>query len=180
MLWDDLEPLDERVGPAPSSVLVAVVPSLKDWERIQRERWYRIPLKRAPRQIGAEYLAFYHPGCFGDLRWSIRSYAAIQRYSLAPRRALLPEEGDHPRAGDLYYRLDLGPLQTLPHPVYSRRIRRVTFIHTDLETLSHNKIASSGRTRTPGHVPTGARSAARARSTRQAPPDGRSQQRGAA
>jgi len=135
MLWDDLEPLDERVGPAPSSVLVAVVPSLKDWERIQRERWYRIPLKRAPRQIGAEYLAFYHPGCFGDLRWSIRSYAAIQRYSLAPRRALLPEEGDHPRAGDLYYRLDLGPLQTLPHPVYSRRLRRVTFIHTDLETL---------------------------------------------
>ncbi|MFO7695999.1 MAG: hypothetical protein R6X16_02435 [Anaerolineae bacterium] len=133
-MWEDLEPLDEATPGSPG-VLVAVVPSLADWERIQREGWYRIPVQRAPRQIGAEFLAFYHPACFGELRWSIRSYAAIRRYSLATRRELLPAEPDHPRAGALYYRLELGPLQPLPHPVHSQRLRRVTFIHTDLRTL---------------------------------------------
>lgn len=133
-MWEDLEPIAEAASGSPD-VLVAVVPCLADWERIQREGWYRIPVQRAPRRIGAEFLAFYHPACFGELRWSIRSYAAIRRYSLATRLELLPQEPDHPRAGALYYRLELGPLQALPHPVTSQRLRRVTFIHTDLETL---------------------------------------------
>jgi hypothetical protein len=133
-MWEDLDPAEESASGSPG-VLVAVVPSVADWERIQREGWYRIPVQRAPRQIGAEYLAFYLPGCFGALRWSIRSYAAIRQYTLATRRDLLPGEPDHPRAAELYYRLELGPLQALPNPVISRRLRRVTFIRTDLETL---------------------------------------------
>ncbi|MGI6368433.1 MAG: hypothetical protein ACOX2L_08800 [Anaerolineae bacterium] len=133
-MWDDLD--EASTGAAsPVSVLVAVVPSLTDWERIRREGWYRIPAARAPRRIAASYLAFYLPACFGPQRWSIRHYAAIQRYSLVTRRELLPEESAHPRAGDLYYRLQLGPLQTLPHPIISQKLRRVTFIHTDLEML---------------------------------------------
>ena len=133
-MWDDLDLQTEGAPPSPA-VLVAIVPTLADWDRVQREGWYRIPADRAPQQIGADYVAFYHPACFGALRWSIRSYAAILRYSLVTRRELVPEEPGHPRAGALYYRLELGPLQALPHPIYSARLRRVTFIRTDFERL---------------------------------------------
>ncbi len=133
-MWDEVFPIEGHVESA-VTVLVAVVPSLADWRRVQDEGWYRIPLRRAPQQIGAEYIAFYHPGCFGAWRWSIRTYAAVQEYRVVTRRELLPDEPDHPRALELYYRIALGPLQPLPHPVYSQRLRRVTFIRTDMEAL---------------------------------------------
>jgi hypothetical protein len=134
-MWE--EPWEATEGQAEGAprVLVAVVPSLADWERVCREGWYRIPLRRAPQRIGADYLAFYHPGCFEGLRWAIHYYAPILRYGVAPRRELLPEEAAHARADELYYKLELGPLQRLPRPIPSLRLRRVTFIHTDLAAL---------------------------------------------
>ena len=134
-MWQDLGEAEEEAMHPGHQVLVAVVPSLADWERVCREGWYRIPLRRAPSRIGAAYLAFYHPGCFGALRWAIHYYAPIHRYSVVPRRELLPDEAAHPRADELYYKLDLGPLQRLPRPIPSARLRRVTFIRTDLDTL---------------------------------------------
>lgn len=134
-MWDDgWETVEGPAEEAPG-VLVAVVPSVADWVRVRQEGWYRIPLRRAPRRIGAAYLAFYHPKCFDELRWAIHYYAAIQRYSVVPRRDLLPEDAEHPRGDDLYYKLELGPLHRLPHPIPSLRLRRVTFIHTDLAAL---------------------------------------------
>ncbi len=134
-MWEDAWEEPEVETPERQSVLVAVVPSLADWERVCREGWYRIPLRRAPARIGAAYLAFYHPKCFGELRWAIHYYAPVRRYGILSRRALLPEEPNHPRADELYYRLELGPLQRLPRPIPSLQLRRVTFIHTDLDTL---------------------------------------------
>jgi len=116
-------------------VLVAVVPRPRDWELVRSEHWYRIPVSRAPRRIGAEYLAFYHTGRFGELRWSIRYYAPTRRYRLMRRRELLPGEPDHPRADALYYKIEIGPLKALPRPIPSRRLRRVTFILTTLPRL---------------------------------------------
>lgn len=54
---------------------------------------------------------------------------------LARRRDLLPDEPAHPRADALYFRLDLGALEPLPHPIPSRRLRRITFIPTTLARL---------------------------------------------
>jgi hypothetical protein len=134
-MWDEPWEMAESQASDAPRVLVAVVPSVADWERVCREGWYRIPLRRAPRRIGAAYLAFYHPKCFDELRWTIQYYAAIQRYSLVPRRELLPEDAGHPRGDDLYYRIELGPLQRLPRPIPSLRLRRITFIHTDLAAM---------------------------------------------
>ena len=134
-MWNDLWETQEPTAAEPQRVLVAIVPDLASWERVCNEGWYRIPLSRAPRRIGAEYLAFYHPKCFEALRWTIRYYAPIERYSLVSRRELLPEEPEHPRAEDLYYKLELGPLHSLARPIPSRNLRRVTFIQTDLATL---------------------------------------------
>ena len=137
MLWDDLDALEEPIDRdwPQQRVLVVVVPSPRDWERVCSEHWYRLPLAHAPRRVGAEYLAFYHPGCFEALRWTISYYAPIERYTMVSRRELLPAESDHPRADALYYRIDVGSMETLPHPIPSRRLRRVTFIATTMSRL---------------------------------------------
>ena len=134
-MWqEEWESISAEPAKAPR-VLVAIVPDMASWETVCRKGWYRIPLTRAPRRIGAEYLAFYHPKCFEKLRWTISYYASITRYSLVPRKVLLPDAADHPRADELYYRLDLGPLEALPQPIPSLKLRRVTFIQTDLAKL---------------------------------------------
>jgi len=134
MRWD-ASPRYQPPEPEQASVLVAIVPSVADWETVRRESWYRIPVERAPHRMAYDYVAFYHPRVFHDWRWSIRSYARIERYDLRTRAELLPEQSDHPRAGRLYYRLSLGPLQMLPEPIPSRALRRISFIPTTLERL---------------------------------------------
>ncbi|MHB1294747.1 MAG: hypothetical protein ACYC4R_07090 [Anaerolineae bacterium] len=136
-MWEDVWPAAQSLA-RPSQderVLVAVVPSAADWERIRREGWYRIPVAKAPSRLGAAYLAFYHTAACPALRWSIRFYAPTRRYRILPRRVLLPEEPDHPRADAFYYRVELGPLEALPEPIPSSRLRRITFIHTTLPRL---------------------------------------------
>jgi hypothetical protein len=49
---------------------------------------------------------------------------------LASRRDLIPSEPDHPRAGNWYYSLQLGPLEHKLPPIVAHRWRRVTFIVT--------------------------------------------------
>ena len=136
-MWDDLGDPDESPDYAVGQerVLVALVPSLRDWELICNQGWYRIPLSRAPQRIGADYLAFYHPKVFARLRWTITYYAQVARYQVARRRDLLPTEPDHPRANALYYKITLGPLQALPHPIPSHNLRRITFIMTTMKRL---------------------------------------------
>jgi len=116
-------------------VLVVIMNNHRDWRIVQNGRWYRIPVGRAPRQIGAEYLAFFHTAAFDEEKWSVCYYAPVQAVRLARRRELILGESDHPRADDMYYRFNLGPLLTLERPVPSRRLRRVTFIHTTLQRL---------------------------------------------
>ncbi|RLC76978.1 MAG: hypothetical protein DRI61_12350 [Chloroflexi bacterium] len=92
-------------------------------------------MKRAPSRLGAEYLAFYQTKTFGPEKWAINYYAPVKRYRLVRREELLPQEADHPRAREWYYKVEIGPLQKLPHPVPSRRLRRITFIPTTLGKL---------------------------------------------
>jgi very-short-patch-repair endonuclease len=116
-------------------VLVAVMNDPRDLEIARHESWYRIPLKRAPRRVGADYLAFYQTKAFGDEKWAVNYYAPTRRYRLVTRAELLSEEADHPRAAEPYYKVEIGPLQHLPHPIPSKRLRRITFIPTTLERL---------------------------------------------
>ena len=119
-------------------VLVAVMTDPRDLEIACTEHWYRIPIRRAPRRVGADYLAFYFTGAFApDLRHQVRFYAPIRAYRLARRVDLIPQERDHPRAEDRYFKVEIGPLRELPHPIPSQRLRRVTFIPTTLHRLLH-------------------------------------------
>ncbi len=116
-------------------VLVVVMNNERDFAIARDEGWYRIPVHRAPRQVGADFLAFYLTAAFGPERWTIPYLAPVLRYRLVRRRDLLPEEPDHPRADEWYYKVELGPMRRLPRPVPSRRLRRVTFIPTTLDRL---------------------------------------------
>ena len=103
---------------------------------IAREQgWYRIPVKRAPRRVAADYLAFYQTRAFGQEAYAVSYYAPVRRFHVARRAELLPDEPDHPRAGEAYYQIEIGSLQQLPRPIPSRRLRRITFIPTTLKRL---------------------------------------------
>ena len=119
-------------------VLVAVVNNERDLEIARTEGWYRIPVKRAPVQVGADYLAFYLTGRFSpELRHRVTYYAPIRAYRLARRVDLFPDQADHPRAQESYFKIEIGALQELDAPVISEKMRRITFISTSLEQLLH-------------------------------------------
>lgn len=119
------------------SVLVCVLNNETDLRRVASEGWYRIPQRRAPKRVGADYLAFYQTGAFKgkDEAHTVTWYAPTRRYQLLTRRELAPEEADHARADEYYFRIELGPLQRLERPVPAAKMRRITFINTTLERL---------------------------------------------
>jgi hypothetical protein len=139
MTWESTDDLIDEPSQDTTTtprVLVAVINSPRDYAIVRDVGWYRIPVKRAPTQIGADYLAFYHTAAFApDMRWCVRYYAPVRDYRLVTRAELLPTEADHPRAAERYYRIDIGSLLELPTPIFSRRLRRITFISTTLERL---------------------------------------------
>lgn len=116
-------------------VLVAVLTRPRDLAIAREQGWYRIPVKHAPRRVAADYLAFYQTQAFGPEAFAISYYAPVRRFRIARRAELLPEEPNHPRAGETYYQIEIGALQQLPQPIPSRRLRRITFIPTTLQRL---------------------------------------------
>ncbi len=112
-------------------VLVAIMNNRRDFERVRDQGWYRVPVKHAlPSTTDSDYLAFYFTRAFGEERWAIHWYASVRGHEMVRRRDMLPDESDHPRADQTYYKLQLGPLERLDPPIISLRWRRVTFIET--------------------------------------------------
>jgi hypothetical protein len=116
--------------------LVVVVNQPADLHRALELGWYRIPLNRAPSRVAAEYLAFYQTAAFAEPeRFLVRWVAPVRGYVLTTRRDLIPDEPEHSRADEPYYKVVLGTSLALPQPIPSRRLRRITFIPTTLGRL---------------------------------------------
>jgi len=117
---------------ATDRVLVAIMNNRRDFAIARDEGWYRIPRQHAPpATVEAAALAFYFTKAFGEEeKWSIRWYAPVRGHELVRRRDLFPDEPEHPRADEMYYKIQLGPLIELECPIYSLRWRRITFIET--------------------------------------------------
>ncbi|MGD9147605.1 MAG: hypothetical protein PVI80_18705 [Anaerolineae bacterium] len=111
-------------------VLVAVMNRVKDFELARDHGWYRLPEGKAGRGAFFEYVAFYFTAAFAENKYAVHYYARRLGHELVTRRDLLPDEPHHPRAGELYYKLQLGPLQQRQPPIVSLRWRRISFIHT--------------------------------------------------
>ena len=116
-------------------VLVAVINHPRDLEIARLLGWYRIPLARAPKVVAVDFLAFYQTAAFGDDKWRIQTIAPVLGHELTTRAELLRDEADHPRAQAMYYKLQLGPLQSLPRPILAKSWRRITFLYTTGEYL---------------------------------------------
>jgi len=121
---------------APTSlVLVCLLPTPRDLEIARLLGWYRIPFRRAPKVVAVDTLAFYQPASFGDGAGRIEWTAPVRGHELTTRAELLREESDHPRAGEEYFKIQLGPLERLPHPVVAEKWKRLTFLYTTGEYL---------------------------------------------
>ena len=116
-------------------ILVAIMTQPRDMEIARLLGWYRIPLRSAPRVISVDYLAFYQAAAFGESRWQINFIAPVNGHELTTRRELLQDEPDHPNAAQEYYKIQLGPLLSLPKPVPAKGWRRITFFYTTGELL---------------------------------------------
>lgn len=107
------------------------MPEPRDLEIARLLGWYRIPLRRAPKVVDVDYLAFYQTGAFGiDGRWRIEYLAEVRGHELTTRLNLFGDEPDHPHAKEEYYKISLGPLVRLPEPILAGKWRRVTFLYT--------------------------------------------------
>ena len=117
--------------------LVGIVPRRNLWPRIQKERWYHIPVESAPKNATfVEYLAFYFPKAFGDkYQYKVVYYAPVLDIKIKKRIKLFPEEPGHKRASEDYFQFYLGPIKELPKPIPSKRWRRIIHIPTSLEKL---------------------------------------------
>jgi len=111
-------------------MLVALLNNRAALERAREEGWYHIPVKSAPRAIEAPRIAFYQTLAFKEEKWSIRYWADVVGRDIVSRRELFPHQLNHSRADLQYYKLRLGPLQTLERPIVSKRGRRLVFIPT--------------------------------------------------
>lgn len=126
-----------QILPDPADlVLVAFIPQPNDLEIARLLGWYRIPLRTAPKVIAVDWLAFYQPASFGKQhQWCIEWAAPVRGHELTTRAELFKDQQDHPRANEEYFKVQLGPLVTLPNPIRAGSWKRVTFLYTTGERL---------------------------------------------
>lgn len=111
-------------------VLVGVVPRASDLEIARVLGWYRIPVRRAPKMVSVDWLALYQTARCAGGRAGIYSIAPVLGHELATRAQLFHDQPDHPHVGDAYYKLQLGPMLSLPRPIVDGAWSRLTFLYT--------------------------------------------------
>ena len=118
-----------------SLILVAVMKDPRDLEIARLLGWYRLPLRSAPKVISVDYLAFYQTSAFDKEKWCIQYVASVRGHELTTRIELIHDEPEHPHAHREYYKVQLGPLVRLDHPITADAWRRITFFYTTGEHL---------------------------------------------
>jgi len=125
------------------------MPTPRDLEIARVLGWLRIPLRSAPKVIAVDYLVFYQPASFGSAhQWQIEGIAPVKGHELVTRAELIRDEPDHLKAGEEYFKIQLGPL---PHPIKAESWKRVTFLCTtgkyllEAETLGDLVVHSEER-----------------------------------
>ncbi len=83
-----------------------------------------------PNGINAEYIAFFLSRAFKERNGGIYYYAERTGLELAYRKDLLPKEADHPRAEQVYYKVQLSGLIEKNPPVLNPTRRTIGFIYT--------------------------------------------------
>ncbi len=118
-------------------VLVAIMNNRLDFNIAHNQHWYRIPVssveKFLKRRWPPQWLAFYQTKIFGQQAHAVHYYAQVIDIQKVYRWQLFPDEPHNAKSNRQYYKLILQPLQLLPQPIFSRRLRRIVFIPTTVE-----------------------------------------------
>ncbi len=124
-------------GPS-SQVMVGILRGPEHLEVVQRFRFYHVPVSAiGATRTAVAYAAFYEGAVqFGRDTGMIRFYAPVLGVSRV-RRAELPGLTWPGRGGPdtLYYRFDLGPIETLPRAITNPDRLRVAFRFPAIDRL---------------------------------------------
>jgi hypothetical protein len=121
-----------------SLILIAVMPNPRDLDIVRLLGWYRIPLRFAPKVVDVDFLAFYQPGIFPPPEGGRINYlASVKGHELTTRGELFHEDCPPVRVNEEYYKIQLGPLSPLDKPIESGHWKRITFLYTTGEYLTH-------------------------------------------
>jgi len=115
-------------------LLVGIINSVSDFEIIQKQQWYRVPVEKADKSLKMrwppKWIAFYYTNSIKDYPQMIIHYAKISSIKVATRPELFPDEAENYKSKRKYYKLSFKKVEELPKPILSRRWRRIVFIQT--------------------------------------------------
>jgi len=118
-------------------LLAAIINNLPDFAIARDKHWYHIPVSSVEKWLSnrwpPQWLAFYQTKVFDQEAYSINYYAEIINVKRVYRWQLFPDRPSDNKSNRRYYQLFLQPLQRLPKPILSRRLRRIVFIPTTWE-----------------------------------------------
>ncbi|MFH1074481.1 MAG: DUF559 domain-containing protein [Candidatus Firestonebacteria bacterium] len=115
-------------------VLISVLKSPGDLKILLKNKWYRIPFKKALRKK-FDFIAFYQPAFFGANGGQIRYYAKLKEVSRIRRIDLLPEEIRNKNAKNIYLKYSFRKINRLKPAIKNKNGLRVSFGFTDLLKL---------------------------------------------
>jgi hypothetical protein len=118
-------------------VLVGVINRKRDMTFALHQRWYRIPQARMRNGVNAEYIAFFLSHAFKERNGAIHYYGEVKGLELVYRKDLIPDEANHPRALEAYYKVQLGELVEKSPPIINPTRRSISFIYTTWDRFVH-------------------------------------------
>lgn len=123
-------------------VLICVVNRKRDLRHLLHDSWYRVPVEQMPDGINAEVLGFYLSKSIESEAGAVRYFAQVAGVELVYRRWILPEEPNHPRADNVYYRVALSQIMPKIPPIlnparYSIHFIRTTWARFNVVTTVH-------------------------------------------
>lgn len=107
----------------------------RDWEIVNQQLWYRIPVDTPPRRWPPTWLAFYQTKIFRGEAYAIRYFGRVTKIKRARRHELFPDERPNAKSDREYYQIFLEKLEERPVPIVSYRLRRIVFIPTTFHKL---------------------------------------------
>jgi very-short-patch-repair endonuclease len=120
--------------PKRGELLVAILNDSGDLDILRTQGWYRIPVASVEKWLlhrwPPRWLAWYQTKNFGAEAYAVRYFGEVHDIRIVPRQQLFPEYRNDPKAHHRYYQLFVKSIETLPQPIFSRRLRRIVFIPT--------------------------------------------------
>jgi very-short-patch-repair endonuclease len=117
-------------------VLVGIMNSRADFQILQEDLWYRIPVQSRPRHWPPKWLAFYHTKVFGADAYTVQYYGRVKQIKNALRREILQTNRLDLKADREYFVIHLHALERLSAPIVSPHPRRNPFIATTWRKFS--------------------------------------------